>query len=97
MPSRGICRRASGRRYGEIGWIVATSATLYPAVTVLQVVEAGAVGGGCLLESTPSMGVEDGVGVGVGSTALAPATKIRHFIPSGGRGHLDDGSRRHSS
>ena len=35
---------------GKIGNIVAVSATLPPAVTILQIDEAGAVGGGALVE-----------------------------------------------
>ena len=44
-----VVARASGHRRGEISWIVAVSAALHPAVTVLQKYEAGTVGGGALV------------------------------------------------
>ena len=44
-----VVARASGRRRGEIGRIVAVFATLPHAVTVLQKYEAGTVGSGALV------------------------------------------------
>ena len=58
-----------------------------------------------LLESTPPLSVEDGMGAGAGDTGCMassttpPVNKIRHPFPGRERKHLDDsaGSGRHSS
>ena len=59
-----IVARASGRRHSEIGWIVAVSARLHPAVAVLEVDEAVTVGGGELVGIDTAAGWGRWVGSG---------------------------------
>ena len=90
----GISRAFSHRR-GEIGRIVVVIATLYPAETVLEVIETGTVGGVGLLESTSPLGVEDEMGTGDGdkgcmASSTPPAPSLtKSIIPfQVGRGNI---------
>ena len=99
MPSRG-----SGRRCGEIGRIVAVSArfTLHEPCCKYMKQQPSAVG--CLLESTPPPGLENGAGAradnkGCMVSSTSPHSK-KYVIPfQAGREYLNDsaGSGRHCS
>ena len=90
-----VVARASGNRRGEIGWIVAVSAALHPAVTVLQKYEAR-TGGGALVGVDVATGCSRWGGSGdrrrrwFCEQHSLLVNKICDPFPGGERKHLDD-------